>query len=109
MNGGNAVGIFVSAVAPQTTSQGVKKMDQLLEVNGINLRSATAEEALIVLKEILSDEKAETVAVVAQFNPNSKSLCVCVSVSVLFGIEETCFFICLSTCLSIQDCTVIAG
>jgi hypothetical protein len=74
VNGGNAVGIFVSAVATPA-SQGVKKMDQLLEVNGINLRKATAEEALTVLKEIINDESAKTVSVVAQFNPNSKSLC----------------------------------
>ncbi|XP_070544146.1 disks large homolog 5-like isoform X2 [Ptychodera flava] len=66
--GGNAVGIFVSeiqsdSVANSPDGRGLKQGDQILEFNGVDLRSATAEQATIELQK-----PTETVSILAQTN-----------------------------------------
>ena len=70
VNGGNAVGIFVSAVG--NASIGLKKMDQLLELEGCNLRQATKEDVMEALTKVTRNPTTNQVKVLAQFNPESK-------------------------------------
>lgn len=101
MNGGNAVGIFVSAVSG-ASKEGLQKMDQLLEANGKDLRHATAEEAITVLQDIISSKKLGSI-VVAQFNPASKFVCMIVLLSV------TVIVLLLSACLCVSGCSLIVA
>ncbi|XP_066304594.1 disks large homolog 5-like isoform X2 [Branchiostoma lanceolatum] len=64
--GGNAVGIFVSEVKPNSPASGPSGLfpaDQVLEFNGVNLRQATAEQATMELMK-----PAEKVTILAQYN-----------------------------------------
>ena len=72
-NGRNAVGIFVAAVSDSATSRGLLRMDRLLEVNGRDVRHATAEEVILLIKDIGNDQTMQDVTVVVQYNPHSKS------------------------------------
>ena len=72
-NGGNAVGIFVAGVSESAASRGLLRMDQLLEVNGRDVRHATTEEVIMLIKDIGNDQTMQDVTVVVQYNPHSKS------------------------------------
>ncbi|XP_069696680.1 disks large homolog 5 isoform X2 [Periplaneta americana] len=63
--GGNAVGIFVHSVQPDSLAynSGLRTGDQILEYNGTDLRHATAEEAAYELAK-----PADKVTVLAQYN-----------------------------------------
>ncbi|XP_059475211.1 disks large homolog 5 [Neocloeon triangulifer] len=63
--GGNAVGIFIHSVAPDSPADiaGLRMGDQILEYNGSDLRHATAEEAAYELAK-----PADKVTVLTQFN-----------------------------------------
>lgn len=68
--GGNAVGIFVHDVQKNSIADlaGLKKGDQILEYNGVDLRCVTAETAATEISK-----PAESVTVLAQYNMTSKS------------------------------------
>ena len=69
--GGNAVGIFVDSVSPNSSAsgpQGLRCGDQLLEFNGANLRTATAEKAHLEI----SKPTDTRVTILAQYNINSE-------------------------------------
>lgn len=69
--GGNAVGIFVHSVQPDSLAHnaGLRTGDQILEYNGADLRHATAEEAAYELAK-----PADKVTVLAHYNLDSKFL-----------------------------------
>ena len=69
--GGNAVGIFIHSVDPDSAAfhEGLRQADQILEYNGIDLRQATAEQAAYELAK-----PAEKVTILVQYNPGSKYL-----------------------------------
>ena len=69
--GGNAVGIFIHSVEPESAAYhvGLRCADQILEYNGIDLRQATAEQAAYELAK-----PAEKVPILVQYNPESKFL-----------------------------------
>ena len=71
MVGGNAVGIFIHSVDPDSAAfhEGLRQADQILEYNGIDLRQATAEQAAYELAK-----PAEKVTILVQYNPGSKYL-----------------------------------
>merc|ERR1712051_34966 len=67
--GGNAVGIFIHSVDPDSAAYhaSLRGADQILEYNGIDLRQATAEQAAYELAK-----PAEKVTLLVQYNPESK-------------------------------------
>merc|ERR1712051_937805 len=67
--GGNAVGIFIHSVDPDSAAYhaSLRGADQILEYNGIALRQATAEQAAYELAK-----PAEKVTLLVQYNPESK-------------------------------------
>ena len=67
--GGNAVGIFIHSVDPDSAAfhEGLRQADQILEYNGIDLRQAPAEQAAYELAK-----PAEKVTILVQYNPGSK-------------------------------------
>ena len=67
--GGNAVGIFIHSVDPDSAAfhEGLRQADQILEYNGIDLRQATAEQAAYELAK-----PAEKVTILVQYNPGSE-------------------------------------
>lgn len=67
--GGNAVGIFVHSVQPDSLAHnaGLRTGDQILEYNNVDLRHATAEEAAYELAK-----PADKVSVLAHYNLDSK-------------------------------------
>lgn len=67
--GGNAVGIFVHSVQPDSLADnaGLRTGDQILEYNGSDLRHATAEEAAYELAK-----PADKVTVLAHYKLDSK-------------------------------------
>lgn len=67
--GGNAVGIFIHSVDPDSAAfhEGLRQADQILEYNGIDLRQATAEQAAYELAK-----PAEKVTILVQYHPGSK-------------------------------------
>ena len=67
--GGNAVGIFIHSVNPDSAAYavGLRCADQILEYNGVDLRNATAEQAAYELAK-----PAEKVTILVQYNPESK-------------------------------------
>ena len=69
--GGNAVGIFIHSVDPDSAAYhaSLRGADQILEYNGIDLRQATAEQAAYELAK-----PAEKVTLLVQYNPESKYL-----------------------------------
>lgn len=71
--GGNAVGIFVHSVQPDSLADaaGLRTGDQILEYNGADLRHATAEEAAYELAK-----PADKVTVLAHCRLDSKPLVV---------------------------------
>ena len=71
MVGGNAVGIFIHSVDPDSAAYhaSLRGADQILEYNGIDLRQATAEQAAYELAK-----PAEKVTLLVQYNPESKYL-----------------------------------
>ncbi|KAL9962960.1 hypothetical protein ACROYT_G032118 [Oculina patagonica] len=65
--GGNAMGIFVSEIQPDdegVSSSGLSVGDHILELNGVDLTSVTAEQAMLELCK-----PTETVQILAQYNP----------------------------------------
>jgi len=64
--GGNAVGIFIHSVDPDSAAYhaSLRGADQILEYNGIDLRQATAEQAAYELAK-----PAEKVTLLVQYNP----------------------------------------
>lgn len=65
--GGNAMGIFVSEIQPDdeaAKSSGLNVGDHILELNGVDLTSVTAEQAMLELCK-----PTETVQILAQYNP----------------------------------------
>lgn len=69
MVGGNAAGIFIHSVQPDSLAYhaGLRTGDQILEYNGTDLRSATAEEAAYELAK-----PADKVTVLAHYRIDSK-------------------------------------
>ena len=67
--GGNAVGIFIHSVEIDSAAFAVslRCADQILEYNNVDLRRATAEQAAYELAK-----PAENVAILIQYNPDSK-------------------------------------
>ena len=65
--GGNAVGIFVHSVEPESPADevGLRRGDQILEYNTTDLKSATAEQAAYELAK-----PVEHVSVLVQYNPD---------------------------------------
>ena len=63
----------MAAVSGSAASQGLLKMDQLLEVNGRDVRHATAEEVIMLIKDIGNNQTMQDVTVVVQYNSHSKS------------------------------------
>ena len=65
--GGNKVGIFIHSVDPQSPAGevGLQCGDQILEYNGTDLRSATAEQAAYELAK-----PVDKVIILAQYNPD---------------------------------------
>jgi C-terminal processing protease CtpA/Prc len=65
--GGNAVGIFIHSVEPESAASevGLRCGDQILEYNGTDLSSATAEQAAYELAK-----PVEHVSVLVQYNPD---------------------------------------
>ena len=72
--GGNAVGIFIHSVNPDSAAYavGLRCADQILEYNGVDLRNATAEQAAYELAK-----PAEKVTILVQYNPESKLIEFC--------------------------------
>ena len=66
--GGNDVGIFVASVqdGSPASQQGLRNGDQILEVNGLNFRQITREEAVISLMDL---PVGSEVRIYAQFKP----------------------------------------
>lgn len=67
ITGGNATGIFVSEIQADdeaVKSSGLKVGDHLLELNGVDLTSVTAEQAMLELCK-----PTETVQILLQYNP----------------------------------------
>lgn len=69
--GGNAVGIFIHSVEPDSAAYhvGLRCADQILEYNGIDLRQATAEQAAYELAK-----PADKVTLLVQYNPEKYEL-----------------------------------
>jgi len=69
---GKKGGIFVTLVNENSVAAaaGLQYEDQLLEFNGINLRSATFDQAALILKQ---SADAATVTILAQYNPHKLS------------------------------------
>ena len=66
--GGNDVGIFVASVqdGSPASQQGLRNGDQILEVNGLNFRQITREEAVIALMDLPIGSE---VRIYAQYKP----------------------------------------
>ncbi|XP_033106824.1 disks large homolog 5-like isoform X2 [Anneissia japonica] len=65
-SGGNASGIFVSELQPDSIANrpdGLRVGDQILEYNGVDLRSATAEQAALEFQK-----PTDTITILAQYN-----------------------------------------
>lgn len=69
MVGGNALGIFVHAVPPDSPAAkaGLRPGDHILEYNGVDLRHATAEQAAFELAK-----PADNVKMLVQYNYQSE-------------------------------------
>ncbi|XP_056387323.1 disks large homolog 5 isoform X3 [Hyla sarda] len=67
IGGGESGGIFVSKVMAGSIAQqaGLEYGDQLLEFNGINLRSATEQQARLII-----GQQCDTITILAQYNPH---------------------------------------
>lgn len=78
--GGNAVGIFVHSVQPESLADnaGLRTGDQILEYNGTDLRHATAEEAAYELAK-----PADKVTVLAHYKIDRKFFNYFITVSLL--------------------------
>ncbi|XP_071829288.1 disks large homolog 5-like isoform X3 [Apostichopus japonicus] len=65
ISGGNAVGIFVSDILPDSVAKhnGLRVGDQILEYNGVNLKAATAEQATVELQK-----QVEDIRLIVQYN-----------------------------------------
>jgi len=72
---GIANGVFVTGVTEDSIAWkfGLKYGDQLLEYNGINLRTANYEQAALILKQSALEN---TVTVLVQYNPHKMYTCV---------------------------------
>lgn len=71
MVGGNALGIFIHAVPPDSPAAraGLRPGDHILEYNGVDLRHATAEQAAFELAK-----PADNVTMLVQYNYQSEWL-----------------------------------
>lgn len=69
MVGGNALGIFIHAVPPDSPAAkaGLRPGDHILEYNGVDLRHATAEQAAYELAK-----PADNVSMLVQYNYQSE-------------------------------------
>ena len=67
--GGNATGVFVAQLSPNSPAlnSDLKIGDQILEINGRNLRNGTAEAVAVEL-----NRPAETLEIVVQYNMGSE-------------------------------------
>lgn len=88
--GGNAAGIFIHSVQSDSLAYhaGLRTGDQILEYNGTDLRSATAEEAAYELAR-----PADKVTVLAHYRIDSECLiylvrCYCAVISILQNIRR---------------------
>ncbi|XP_065279237.1 LOW QUALITY PROTEIN: disks large homolog 4 [Emys orbicularis] len=68
VGGEDGEGIFISFGGPADLSGELRKGDQILSVNGVDLRNATHEQAAIALKNA-----GQTVTIIAQYKPDEYS------------------------------------